>query len=221
MSRTAEAEVSHGLRTNVSMLSRGKTLFLNTSSVLAKNGANPSMSRPGNEAKPKDLVLTGKSRQKTASRLRETLRPGPFLCFSEHLLPQRQSSLWLRFCRQTSLKTSQIMRPFAGQAKGVQELVVHGLNDLPQTCQPATQGFGPAKPFTGLMRRSEQIDLVQRGPLPSGSFASKAFIGHIRAQSRQPSSATINIRGESYRLREKRKAGVFHDFTACARCSLC
>jgi len=27
-------------------------------------------------------------------------------------------------------------------------------------------------------------------------------------------SATINIRGESYRLREKRKAGVFHDFTA-------
>lgn len=27
-------------------------------------------------------------------------------------------------------------------------------------------------------------------------------------------STTINIRGESYRLREKRKAGVFHDFTA-------
>ncbi len=25
---------------------------------------------------------------------------------------------------------------------------------------------------------------------------------------------TINIRGESYRLREKRKAGVFHDLTA-------
>ena len=27
-------------------------------------------------------------------------------------------------------------------------------------------------------------------------------------------STTINIRGESYRLREKRKAGVFHDFSA-------
>jgi IstB-like ATP binding protein len=27
-------------------------------------------------------------------------------------------------------------------------------------------------------------------------------------------SSTINIRGESYRLREKRKAGVFHDLTA-------
>ncbi len=26
-------------------------------------------------------------------------------------------------------------------------------------------------------------------------------------------STTINIRGESYRLREKRKAGVFHDLT--------
>ncbi len=29
-------------------------------------------------------------------------------------------------------------------------------------------------------------------------------------------STTINIRGESYRLREKRKAGVFHDLTAKA-----
>ena len=27
-------------------------------------------------------------------------------------------------------------------------------------------------------------------------------------------STTINIRGESYRLREKRKAGVFHDLSA-------
>jgi len=27
-------------------------------------------------------------------------------------------------------------------------------------------------------------------------------------------STTINIRGESYRLREKRKAGVFHDLAA-------
>jgi hypothetical protein len=27
-------------------------------------------------------------------------------------------------------------------------------------------------------------------------------------------STTINIRGESYRLREKRKAGVFHDLNA-------
>ena len=26
-------------------------------------------------------------------------------------------------------------------------------------------------------------------------------------------STTINIRGHSYRLREKRKAGVFHDLT--------
>jgi hypothetical protein len=27
-------------------------------------------------------------------------------------------------------------------------------------------------------------------------------------------STTMNIRGESYRLREKRKAGVFHDLAA-------
>jgi IstB-like ATP binding protein len=29
-------------------------------------------------------------------------------------------------------------------------------------------------------------------------------------------STTINIRGESYRLREKRKAGVFHDLTTAS-----
>jgi hypothetical protein len=69
-----------------------RTHFLpNTSGILAKNGANPPVSRPGNEAKPKGLALTEKSRQKTASRLRGTLRPGPFLCFSEYLLPQGQA----------------------------------------------------------------------------------------------------------------------------------
>src|SRR5215469_12667974 len=69
-----------------------RTHFLpNTSGILAKNGANPPESRPGNEAKPKGLALTEKSRQKTVSHLRGTLRPGPFLCFSEHLLPQGQT----------------------------------------------------------------------------------------------------------------------------------
>jgi hypothetical protein len=69
-----------------------RTHFLpKTSGRLAKNSANPPVSRPGNEAKPKGLTLTEKSRQKTASRLRGTLRPEPFLCFSERFLPQRQS----------------------------------------------------------------------------------------------------------------------------------
>ena len=30
-------------------------------------------------------------------------------------------------------------------------------------------------------------------------------------------SATINIRGQSYRLREKRQAGVFHDLTTAPK----
>src|SRR5260370_15162351 len=61
---------------------------------------------------------------------------------------------------QASLRSRQVMRTFPGQAERVQQLVIDGLNDLPHTGQPATQGFGPALPFAALMRRSDQIDLL-------------------------------------------------------------
>src|SRR5260370_7891118 len=47
------------------------------------------------------------------------------------------------FRSQASLKTGHVMRTFASQAKGIQQLVFHGLDDLPQTGQSTTQTFGP------------------------------------------------------------------------------
>ena len=47
------------------------------------------------------------------------------------------------FGRQASLKASQIMWSFAGQAEGVEQFVVDRFDDLSQTSQPATPGFGP------------------------------------------------------------------------------
>src|SRR5258708_28074604 len=69
------------------------------------------------------------------------------------------------FGGQTSLKSSQVMRTFPSQAERVQQLVIHGLNDLSQTGQPATQGFGPALPSAGLMWRGGQLDLATPAPL--------------------------------------------------------
>lgn len=63
-------------------------------------------------------------------------------------------------------------------------------NDLPQMSQPTVQCFGPAS-LARLMRRSHQIHVVQVGPLPPWSLTRKAFIGNIRAVSRQPSTLEL------------------------------
>lgn len=62
---------------------------------------------------------------------------------------------------QASVKTGQIVRPFASQTKDVQQVIIDGLNDLPQMSQPTVQRFGPAL-LASLMRRSQQIHLVHR-----------------------------------------------------------
>src|SRR6266446_327957 len=98
------------------------------------------------------------------------------------------------FRGQTSLKACQIMRTFASQAERVQHLIVDGLNNLPQTGQPATQGFGPALPFAALMWRSDQIDLILLMPAPSRSLTSKAFVSHIRSLSGQAAASQLGRR---------------------------
>ena len=64
---------------------------------------------------------------------------------------------------QASLKSRQVMRTFPGQAERVQQLVIDGFNHLPQTGQPATQGFGPALPLV----------VVVMGGLRSAGMAAK------------------------------------------------
>src|SRR6266478_4297813 len=86
---------------------------------------------------------------------------------------------------QTSLKSSQVVRTLTSQAKGIQELVIDGFDDLSNACQPPTQGFGPANPFDFLMRRSHQIHLMLLLPASSRSLSGKAFVSHIGALSGQ------------------------------------
>jgi hypothetical protein len=48
------------------------------------------------------------------------------------------------FRGQASLKARQVVRAFASQTERIEQLVIDRFNDLPQTGQPPTQGFGPA-----------------------------------------------------------------------------
>jgi hypothetical protein len=88
------------------------------------------------------------------------------------------------FGRQTSLKARQVMRPFPIQAKGVEQFVIDRFNDLSDTGKPAPQRFGPARTMTGGMGSGN--DLRQLGQGSPSWFASKALIGHILRQRRQP-----------------------------------
>ncbi len=89
------------------------------------------------------------------------------------------------FGSQTSLKSRQVVRALTSQAKSVQEFVVDRFDDLPNTGQPATQGFRPANALTGLMRRCQQIDLALLSPPLAWSLSGKAEVFHIGALSGQ------------------------------------
>src|SRR4051794_22905295 len=89
------------------------------------------------------------------------------------------------FGSQTSLEACQVVRTLPSQAKGVQEFVIDRFDDLPNPCQPAAQRLGPADPFTGLMRRSDQIDLRLLVPSLAWSLSGKALVSHIGALGRQ------------------------------------
>jgi hypothetical protein len=95
------------------------------------------------------------------------------------------------FGRQARLKAGQVVRTLTRQAKGIQEFVVDGLDDLSQAGQPAPQGFGPVDALTALVRRRHQVDLKLGLPAAARSFSGKAFVCHVGALSRQVSTGQM------------------------------
>ena len=95
------------------------------------------------------------------------------------------------FSSQTRLKSSEVMRTLTSQAKGIQELLIDGFNDLPKAGQPATQRFGPPHALAALMRRRDQIDLLLSLPPSAWPLSRKAFVSHIGALSRTASTGQV------------------------------
>jgi len=93
------------------------------------------------------------------------------------------------------------VRTLTRQAKGIQEFVVNGLDDLSDAGQPPAQGFGLAHPFAPFMRWSHQLDAMLLQPLATPSFIGLAFICHRGTLSRQASNGQtrrwVRSRGES------------------------
>jgi hypothetical protein len=76
---------------------------------------------------------------------------------------------------QAGLKSREVMRTLTSQAKGIQELIIDGFNNLPQAGQPATQRFGPTDVLAPLMRGSHQVDLSLDLPALSWLLSRKAL----------------------------------------------
>src|SRR5690348_2006808 len=111
------------------------------------------------------------------------------------------------FRSQASLKARQVMRTFPSQAQRVQQFLIDGFNDLSQTGQPATQGFGPTLSFAGLVWRGDQIHLILLTPPTPRPLSCKSFVSEIRSLGRQtctrqawPGSLSCGKQGRSQML---------------------
>jgi len=116
------------------------------------------------------------------------------------------------FSGQTRLKARQVMRSFARQAKGIQQLVIDGFNDLPDAGQPPSQRFRPAFPLTGLMRRGDDLSISLRFPASLWPLAGKAFIRDVVALSGQPATSQTRAGIPASRKQGRGQQLVMRDF---------
>src|SRR5207237_7239239 len=84
------------------------------------------------------------------------------------------------FRRQTCLKAMQRMRTLTSQPKGIEQLAIDGLNDLTQSSQPASPGFGPLD-LTALMRGADHLSMILLMPVPMQQITCEAKVFHIDA----------------------------------------
>src|SRR5581483_10309758 len=88
------------------------------------------------------------------------------------------------FRSQASLKPGHLMRAFASQAERVEQFVVDSFNNLPQTGEPAAQGFGPPL-LAPLMRWGNYLRVIALLPLESRLITCKPLLGHVRPVGRR------------------------------------
>src|SRR6266700_7879167 len=84
------------------------------------------------------------------------------------------------FRSQACLKAIQRMRTLTSQPKGIEQLAIDGLNDLTQSSQPASPGFGPMH-LTALMRGADHLSMILLMPVPMQQITCEAFVSHIDA----------------------------------------
>ena len=91
------------------------------------------------------------------------------------------------FGSQASLKASELMWPFPSQSKSVEQFVVDGFDDLPQTSQPATPLLGPLL-LASLMGRTDDFSPIALAPLGVRLISGEALIADIDTHSLGPNA---------------------------------
>src|SRR6266567_2787212 len=81
---------------------------------------------------------------------------------------------------QTCLKAVERMGTLTSQPEGIEQLAIDRFDDLTQSGQPASPGFGPTD-LAALMRDTDHLRMVQGLPVLMQAIPGEAFVGHIDA----------------------------------------
>ena len=87
-------------------------------------------------------------------------------------------------CRQTRLKSPEVMGPFAIEAEGMPELLIHGLHDLADSRQPAAEPLGPRHAAIAL-RGADDLGTIGLPPGLVVGLPLKALVDDIRPTGRE------------------------------------
>src|SRR4030095_16487588 len=94
-------------------------------------------------------------------------------------------------CRQTGPKPAEIMGTLPVQAKGMKELVVDRLDNLPDPREPAPQRLGP-RGLALPLGRTDDLSAVSLPPPRLVCLALKALVDDIGPPGRAPHTGHLN-----------------------------
>src|SRR5919199_5585796 len=95
-------------------------------------------------------------------------------------------------CRQTRLKSAEVMGPFAIEAEGMPELLIHGLHNLPHPSQPAPKPLGPRRSPIAL-RRTDDLSALGLPPGLLVGLSFEALVDNRRPTGRCPHARQARV----------------------------
>src|SRR5215475_331439 len=109
-------------------------------------------------------------------------------------------------CRQARLKATEVMGPFAIEAEGMPELLIHCLHDLAYACLPASEPLGPRHAAIAL-RWTDDLGAI--GPPPSlvEGLPLEALIDDIRPTGREAHARQARV-GRATEGKERLRQGL-------------
>src|SRR5215475_1070650 len=109
-------------------------------------------------------------------------------------------------CSQACPKSAEVMGPFAIDAEGMPELLIHGLHDLPYSSQPASEPFGP-RHLAVALRWADDLGAIGPPPGLVEGVPLKALVDDIRPAGRKAHNRQARV-GIATEGKERLRQGV-------------